>query len=263
MALTSDTLRLAEARRIALQAQGFNDPRPTGRVDRRHLRRVLDRVGLVQIDSVNVLTRSHELPFFARLGPVPRAALLPTGCGAAASCSSTGATRPRSCPSSMHPLLRWRMAQAAEHAWRGIAALTAERAGLVAAMLRGGRASGGRSSAGDLSRRTAAQGGAWMWTGTTPRWRSSGCSGSGRGAGRGGGLRFARLLRPARADAAAAILARPRRPTRTPARQLLRAGRAGARGRRRPRYLATTTASTSPSRGRSWPSWSRTGGWSR
>jgi uncharacterized protein len=70
------TLSADHARRIALTAMGFGRPRPApdARRDVRHLRRVLDTVDIVQLDSVNVLARAHELPFWSRIGPHDRAA---------------------------------------------------------------------------------------------------------------------------------------------------------------------------------------------
>lgn len=61
-------LTAAEARRLAVAAQGLGGPRPAGPVDVRHLRRVLRSVGLIQIDSVNVVDRAHRLTLFSRLG---------------------------------------------------------------------------------------------------------------------------------------------------------------------------------------------------
>lgn len=62
-------LSAAAARRISLGAQGFTDPRPSGRVDRRHLRRVMGRLNYLQLDSVPVVMRTQYMPAFSRLGP--------------------------------------------------------------------------------------------------------------------------------------------------------------------------------------------------
>ncbi len=66
------TIPIERARRIALAAQGFTDPAPKGDPTVRHFRRALDRMTILQLDSVNVVARSHFLPMFARLGAYDR-----------------------------------------------------------------------------------------------------------------------------------------------------------------------------------------------
>jgi uncharacterized protein len=123
--MTSAALSAASARRIALAAQGFADPRASGRVDARHIRRVLDRVALLQLDSVNVFCRSHYMPIFSRLGPYPRELLDKL---AAYTTGRSESARRRELfeywaheaslmPVELQPLLRWRMARVDEEAW--------------------------------------------------------------------------------------------------------------------------------------------------
>jgi uncharacterized protein YcaQ len=133
-------LSAAQARRAALAAQGFADPRPSGPVTARHIRRVLDRVAILQIDSVNVFSRAHYLPVFARLGPYPREVLD----------RLTGyVAKPRNpamfeywahaaslIPVELQPLLRWRMARANEEPWAAIRRIARENPELLADVLR-------------------------------------------------------------------------------------------------------------------------------
>ena len=69
------SLSLKQARRIALAAQGLDKVRPAAPVSARAVGRTFARLHLVQIDSVNVLARSHYLPFFSRLGNYDRSIL--------------------------------------------------------------------------------------------------------------------------------------------------------------------------------------------
>jgi uncharacterized protein len=61
-------LTRAEVRRIAIAAQGLGSPRPSATVNIGHVRRVVRRIGVLQIDSVNVVERAHNLTLFSRLG---------------------------------------------------------------------------------------------------------------------------------------------------------------------------------------------------
>lgn len=123
-------LSVAAARRAALAAQGFADRPPAGTPTSVHFRRVYDRTAVVQIDSVNVLTRAHYLPAYSRLGPYERAAF-------------DRMEHPRRrvfeywahmaslSPVEHHPLLRWRMAESRQRTWGMIDRVAHENPGYV------------------------------------------------------------------------------------------------------------------------------------
>ena len=136
--MAREQLSLAQARRIALAAQGFGDRRFADRdrtPDLRTLKRVVAHTGLLQIDSVNVLVRAHYLPVFSRVGPYPRELV-----------ERAAYRRPRALfeywgheasllPVAAQPLFRWRMAEARDHAWGGMRRVAQERPDLLGALV--------------------------------------------------------------------------------------------------------------------------------
>jgi uncharacterized protein YcaQ len=130
-----ERLSAATARRVALAAQGFGEPRPAGRIDRRHARRVFQHVHVVQIDSVNVLVRSQELPMFARLGP-HRRDLVPA-MAADGELFEYWAHMASLVPVELQPLFRFKMdkARRGEGMWTGMTKLLRERPEYLAAVL--------------------------------------------------------------------------------------------------------------------------------
>jgi len=159
------TLSAAEARRLAIAAQGLLDRRPRGEPKRAHLDRVFDRVGLIQIDSVNVLARSHYLPPFARLGPYPPALLEEAAWGRRRRLFEYWGHEASLIPVERQPLFRWRMARAraGEAGYGGLRRFAAERGPFIDSVADEIRRRG-PLSAGELSEGGKAKGSWWGWS---------------------------------------------------------------------------------------------------
>jgi len=160
----TESLTALQARRIALLAQGFGDRRP-GRPGKSHLKRVFERVGLIQIDSVNVLSRSHYLPPFARLGGYAHADLDALAWGRRKKLFEYWGHEASLIPLEHQPLFRWRMAraEAGVGTYSGLARFGREKRTYIEQVLDEIRRRG-PLSAGELEQAGKGAGGWWGWS---------------------------------------------------------------------------------------------------
>ncbi|MDR6531372.1 uncharacterized protein YcaQ [Caulobacter rhizosphaerae] len=158
------TLSHKQARRIALAAQGFADRRPA-QPNRRHLIALIERLAVLQIDSVNVVSRSHYLPLFSRLGAYPRGALEDLAWGRKPTLFEYWGHEASLMPLDLQPLLRWRMEDARQGVgvWKGVARFLAEHRPFIDKVLAAIHERG-PLSAGELDLGERGQGGWWGWS---------------------------------------------------------------------------------------------------
>ncbi|ORB58314.1 winged helix-turn-helix domain-containing protein [Mycobacterium persicum] len=112
-------LTAAQARRVAVAAQGFAEPKPAGPITRAHLRRPISRIQVLQLDSVSVAVRAHYAPVFSRLGPYDRDVLDRAAWGPRSSRLLVEYWAHEAALMAVDdwPLLRWRMRQYRHGRW--------------------------------------------------------------------------------------------------------------------------------------------------
>ena len=157
-----DSLSIADARALALAAQGFDTARPKTKATQRHVDALISRLGVIQIDSVNVLVRSQELPLFSRLGNHNRNAI-PKATEQQKLFEYWGHEAAH-LPVEIHPLFRWKMEAArlgkAKH-W-GLTSFYDDNKAFVKRMLKHVEKNGPTTSR-ELSTRTEKKGTWWDW----------------------------------------------------------------------------------------------------
>lgn len=158
---------LKQARRLALAAQGF-DGRPTSAsVQPARLNRLIERLGVLQIDSVNALVRSHYLPLFSRLGHYTLDLLDQAAWsqGRRRTLFEYWGHEASLLPLAMYPLMRWRMERASrgEGIYRQLAQFGQERQDVIRRVLASVREQGA-VGAGSLSTRQEKAGPWWDWS---------------------------------------------------------------------------------------------------
>jgi uncharacterized protein YcaQ len=157
-----DSLSIADARRIALAAQGFDTARPKTKATQRHVDTLIARLGVIQIDSVNVVVRSQELPLFARLGNHDRNAI-PKATEAQKLFEYWGHEAAH-LPVDLHPLFRWKMnaTRTGKVTHWGLTSFYEENKAFVKRTLKHVTTNGPTTSR-ELSTRTEKKGTWWDW----------------------------------------------------------------------------------------------------
>jgi uncharacterized protein YcaQ len=164
---TQIQLSLKQARRVALAAQAFNGRPPPTTIKSSHVTQLIERLGVLQIDSVNALVRSHYLPLYSRLGNYPQKLLdqAAWGQGRQRKLFEYWGHEASLLPVELYPLMRWRMQRASqgEGIYQQLAKFGREEQATIAKVLQAVRDQG-PLGAGSLSTRQERAGPWWDWS---------------------------------------------------------------------------------------------------